>query len=47
VVTAKELTDEERQRLQGGVKGLIEKRGVDRDSLLRLVRENLEAGMRE
>ena len=47
VVTAKELTDEERQRLQGGVKGLIEKRGVDRESLLLLVRESLEAGMRE
>jgi signal transduction histidine kinase/DNA-binding response OmpR family regulator len=38
VVTAKDITDEDRQRLSGGVVGLIEKRGFGRDELLGQIR---------
>jgi hypothetical protein len=43
VVTAKDITDEDRRRLNGGVVGLIEKRGVDRESLLAQVLEQVSA----
>ena len=47
VVTAKDLTDEERRRLNGDVAGLIERRGMDQESLLAEVREHvLTAGAR-
>ena len=39
VVTAKDITDEDRRRLNGGVVGLIEKTGLDRESLLAQVLE--------
>jgi len=45
VVTAKDLTEEDRRRLSGGVMGLIEKGGLDREALLAEVREQL-AGKR-
>jgi signal transduction histidine kinase/DNA-binding response OmpR family regulator len=45
VVTAKDLTDEDRRRLSGGVMGVIEKGGLDREALLAQVREQL-AGSR-
>jgi len=41
VVTAKDITDEDRQRLNGNVVGLIEKGGLDRDSLLAQLREQI------
>jgi CheY-like chemotaxis protein len=41
VVTAKDITDEDRQRLNGGVVGLIEKGGMDRESLLTQIREQV------
>ena len=34
VITGKELTEAERQRLNGGVEWIVEKRGLDRDRLL-------------
>jgi signal transduction histidine kinase/DNA-binding response OmpR family regulator len=43
VVTAKDITDEDRQRLNGGVVALIERRGREFDSLLTQIRE-LAAG---
>jgi signal transduction histidine kinase/DNA-binding response OmpR family regulator len=43
VVTAKDVTEEDRRRLNGGVVGLIQKRGLDRDSLLAQLREQLDA----
>ncbi len=43
VVTAKEIDEEDRRRLNGGVVGLIEKGGLDRESLLSLLREQLAA----
>ncbi len=43
VVTAKEIDEEDRRRLKGGVVGLIEKSGLDRDSLLDQLREQLAA----
>jgi CheY-like chemotaxis protein len=43
VVTAKDMTEADRQRLNGGVVGLIEKGGLDRDSLLAQLREQLTA----
>jgi len=47
VVTAKDLTDEERRSLKGDVAGLIERRGMDQESLLAEVREHvLTAGAR-
>jgi signal transduction histidine kinase/DNA-binding response OmpR family regulator len=42
VVTAKDLSDEERQRLEGEVVGLIQKRGTPRDALLEQIRELVE-----
>lgn len=43
VVTAKDLDDEDRKRLNGGVAGLIEKSGLDRESLLAQLREQVAA----
>ena len=43
VVTAKDVTEEDRRRLNGGVVGLIEKAGLDRDSLLTQIREQVTA----
>jgi CheY-like chemotaxis protein len=43
VVTAKDITDEDRRRLNGGVVGLIEKSGLDRESLLAQVLEQADA----
>jgi signal transduction histidine kinase/DNA-binding response OmpR family regulator len=39
VVTAKDLTEEDRQRLKGSVVGLIEKSGVGQEQLLRHIRD--------
>jgi hypothetical protein len=41
VVTAKDVTDEERRRLNGNVAGLIQKGGLDRESLLEQLREQV------
>jgi CheY-like chemotaxis protein len=41
VVTAKDVTEEDRRRLNGDVVGLIEKGGLDRESLLAQLREQL------
>jgi signal transduction histidine kinase/DNA-binding response OmpR family regulator len=43
VVTAKDLTDEDRRRLSGEVVGLIQKNGTDRESLLAQIREHVAA----
>jgi CheY-like chemotaxis protein len=43
VVTAKDLTDEDRRRLSGEVAGLIQKGGMDRESLLAQIREHVAA----
>ena len=43
VVTAKDINEEDRRRLDGNVVGLIEKGGLDRDSLLEQLREQLSA----
>jgi len=43
VVTAKDITEEDRQRLNGGVVGLIEKGGLNRESLLAQIREQVSA----
>ena len=43
VVTAKDITEEDRRRLNGGVVGLIEKGGLDRESLLAQLREQVAA----
>jgi len=43
VVTAKDITEEDRRRLNGGVAGLIEKGGLDRESLLAQLREQVAA----
>jgi CheY-like chemotaxis protein len=43
VVTAKDLTEEDRRRLNGEVVGLIEKGGMDRESLLAQIREQVAA----
>jgi signal transduction histidine kinase/DNA-binding response OmpR family regulator len=45
VVTAKDITDEDRRRLSGGVVGLIEKGGLDRESLLTQLRELVAAAV--
>ena len=47
VVTAKDLTDEDRQRLNGDVVGLIQKSGLDRESLLAQLREQVAAVSKE
>ena len=41
VVTAKDVTDEDRRRLNGYVEGLIQKGGLDRESLLAQIREQV------
>ena len=41
VVTGKDIDDQDRRRLSGGIAGLIEKRGLDRDALLEQVRDHL------
>ncbi len=46
VVTAKDITQEDRRRLNGDVVGLIQKGGLDRDSLLSLLREQVTATSR-
>jgi signal transduction histidine kinase/CheY-like chemotaxis protein len=43
VVTAKDITEEDRRRLNGGVVGLIEKGGLNRDSLLTQLRGQVAA----
>jgi len=43
VVTAKDITEEDRRRLNGDVVGLIEKGGLDRESLLAQLREQVAA----
>jgi signal transduction histidine kinase/DNA-binding response OmpR family regulator len=43
VVTAKDISEEDRRRLNGGVVGLIEKGGLDRESLLAQIREQVAA----
>jgi len=47
VVTAKDLTDEERRRLGREVVGLIQKSGLDRESLLAQIRDQVAAVGRE
>jgi len=42
-VTAKDITEEDRRRLNGGVVALIEKGGLDRESLLAQLREHVAA----
>ena len=39
VVTAKDLTDEERRKLSGEVEGLVQKRGTGRDEFLSEIRD--------
>ena len=41
VVTAKDVTEEDRLRLKGGVVALIERGGLDQDSLIELIREQV------
>jgi len=43
VVTAKDITEEDRRRLNGDVVGLIEKGGLDRESLLEQICEQVAA----
>jgi CheY-like chemotaxis protein len=43
VVTAKDINEEDRRRLNGGVVGLIEKSGLDQESLLAQLREQVAA----
>ena len=43
VVTARDLTEEDRSRLKGEVVGLIEKGGMDRESLLAQIRAQVSA----
>ncbi len=43
VVTAKDITEGDRRRLNGYVVGLIEKGGLDRESLLAQLREQVAA----
>jgi CheY-like chemotaxis protein len=43
VVTAKDLTDEDRRRLNGDVAALIQRSGTDRESLLAQLREQVAA----
>jgi CheY-like chemotaxis protein len=43
VVTAKDITEEDRRRLNGDVVSLIEKGGLDRESLLTQLREQVAA----
>jgi signal transduction histidine kinase/DNA-binding response OmpR family regulator len=41
VVTAKDVTEEDRRRLNGGVVGLIEREGLGQDSLVELLRKQV------
>jgi signal transduction histidine kinase/CheY-like chemotaxis protein len=43
VVTAKDLSDEERIRLNGDVAGLVQKRGVSQEALLAQIRDEVSA----
>jgi len=43
VITAKDITPEDRERLNGGVVGLIEKGGLDPESLLATLRDQMKA----
>jgi signal transduction histidine kinase/DNA-binding response OmpR family regulator len=43
VVTAKDVTEEDRRRLNGDVVGLVEKGGLDQETLLSLIREQVAA----
>ena len=43
VVTAKDVTEEDRRRLNGDVAGLIQKGGLDREAMLALLREQVAA----
>jgi len=43
VVTAKDITEDDRRHLNGGVVGLIEKGGLDRESLLLQLRDQVAA----
>jgi len=43
VVTAKDVTQEDRRRLNGDVVGLIQKGGLDRETMLALLREQVAA----
>jgi len=43
VVTAKDITEEDRRRLNGDVVGLIQKSGLDRESLLAQLRDQVAA----
>ncbi len=47
VVTAKDITDDDRRQLNGDVVGLIQKSGLDRESLLAQLREEVAAAGRE
>jgi signal transduction histidine kinase/CheY-like chemotaxis protein len=47
VITAKDITDEDRQRLNGGVVGLIERGGMDRDAMLAQLREQVTSAKDE
>jgi hypothetical protein len=48
VVTAKDVTEEDRRRLNGGVVGLIEREGLDQDSLVEMLREQVaDSGARD
>ncbi len=46
VITAKELTDADRQRLNGGVRGVVQKRSQDLDGLLAEIRGRVAAHAR-
>ncbi len=43
VITAKDVTDEDRQRLNGGVVGLIERGGLDRETMLEQLRQQVSS----
>jgi CheY-like chemotaxis protein len=47
VVTAKDVTNEDRRRLGDNVAGLIERSGLDRESLLTQIREQVATVVRE
>ena len=47
VVTAKDLSEEERTRLNGDVAGLVEKHGVGQDALLARIRDQVSAQVRD
>ena len=46
VVTAKEITDEDRHRLNGSVKRILQKRGSNREDLLAAVKDQVTASIR-